>query len=258
MDEKNKALKTASVRLWDSMAPDFVREPPAFDSDAFLSFIERKSRPDGTMSVFDLGCGAGAYSLALAGRVESTLGADISPEMIRLAREQAEKYGLSNAAFMCLDWDKADTGALGIRGAFDIALAHMTPALTGREALLKLLDCSRAHCFIARPLRREDPILDQVSRIAGIAPTAGAGEYIWTALRELGLEWESFTLDRSREDVLPVEKAADRYICRAAAKKELTQKRAGEIDAYVRGLAQEGTVRIFVKTTVEYIYCKVR
>lgn len=258
MNQKNQERKAASVRLWDLMAPDFVREPPSFDSDPFLSFMERKAAPEKDHKVFDLGCGTGTYSLALSGRVKSVLGTDFSPEMIRLAREQAEKHGAGNLSFMRLDWDEADIDALGFRGAFDIAFAHMTPALSGREGLLKLLDCSRVHCFIARPLRRDDPILTHARELAGIEAPETGGPDLWAVLRDRGLEWESVTLDRYREEQLPVEKAADRYVSRVAAKTELSPERAEAINAYVRSLAQEGLVRVFVETTVEYIYCKVR
>jgi ubiquinone/menaquinone biosynthesis C-methylase UbiE len=42
--------------------------------------------------VLEIGCGAGAFSRLLAGRAESVLGIDLSPRMIRLARERSEPY----------------------------------------------------------------------------------------------------------------------------------------------------------------------
>lgn len=53
--------------------------------------------------VLDAGCGEGAISLALAGRGYSTVGLDMSPTAIELARREAERRGLSNASFEVAD-----------------------------------------------------------------------------------------------------------------------------------------------------------
>jgi ubiquinone/menaquinone biosynthesis C-methylase UbiE len=53
--------------------------------------------------VLDAGCGEGAISLALAGQGHSTVGLDMSPTAIELARLEAERRGLSNASFEVAD-----------------------------------------------------------------------------------------------------------------------------------------------------------
>jgi len=53
--------------------------------------------------VLDVGCGEAAISLALAARGHSTLGLDLSPTAIDLARREAEKRGLTNATFEVAD-----------------------------------------------------------------------------------------------------------------------------------------------------------
>src|ERR1700742_5358165 len=49
--------------------------------------------------VLDAGCGEAAVSLYLAARGFTTVGLDQSPTAVALAREEAEKRGLTNATF---------------------------------------------------------------------------------------------------------------------------------------------------------------
>jgi 2-heptyl-1-hydroxyquinolin-4(1H)-one methyltransferase len=53
--------------------------------------------------VLDVGCGEAAISLALAEQGYNTVGLDLSPTAIDLARREAEKRGLTNAAFEVAD-----------------------------------------------------------------------------------------------------------------------------------------------------------
>ena len=53
--------------------------------------------------VLDVGCGEAAISLFLAERGYTTVGLDLSPTAIDLARREAEKRGLTNASFEVAD-----------------------------------------------------------------------------------------------------------------------------------------------------------
>jgi SAM-dependent methyltransferase len=54
-------------------------------------------------NVLDVGCGEAAVSLYLAERGHHTVGLDLSPTAIDLARREAEKRGLKNATFEVAD-----------------------------------------------------------------------------------------------------------------------------------------------------------
>src|SRR5215831_10906087 len=53
--------------------------------------------------VLDVGCGEAAISLTLAERGHATLGLDLSPTAIDLARREAASRGLTNATFQVAD-----------------------------------------------------------------------------------------------------------------------------------------------------------
>ncbi|MEO8330114.1 MAG: methyltransferase domain-containing protein, partial [Candidatus Nanopelagicales bacterium] len=57
--------------------------------------VMRDKLPEAPACVADLGCGTGSLSVLLASRGYEVLGIDLSPEMIRRARQKAAVQGLS-------------------------------------------------------------------------------------------------------------------------------------------------------------------
>jgi 2-heptyl-1-hydroxyquinolin-4(1H)-one methyltransferase len=77
--------------------------------------------------VLDVGCGEAAISLTLAERGYTTVGLDLSPTAIDLARREAENRGLTNAAFEVADISSF-TGYDGRFGTIvDSTLFHSIP-----------------------------------------------------------------------------------------------------------------------------------
>lgn len=64
----------------------------------------------GSETALDLYCGAGTITLCLAGRARRVIGAEIVPEAIRDAKENAERNGVKNVEFFC--GDAAETAAM--------------------------------------------------------------------------------------------------------------------------------------------------
>lgn len=69
--------------------------------------------------VLDVGCGEGAISLYLAERGHTTVGLDLSPTAIDLARRDAAERGLSNATFEVADISSFASYPPGSEGRFD-------------------------------------------------------------------------------------------------------------------------------------------
>jgi SAM-dependent methyltransferase len=77
--------------------------------------------------VLDVGCGEAAISLGLAERGYTTVGLDLSPTAIELARREAESRGLTNASFAVADISSF-TGYDGRFGTIvDSTLFHSIP-----------------------------------------------------------------------------------------------------------------------------------
>jgi 2-heptyl-1-hydroxyquinolin-4(1H)-one methyltransferase len=86
--------------------------------------------------VLDVGCGEAAISLYLAERGFTTVGLDLSPTAIDLARKEAAKRGLTNATFEVADIS-AFTGFDGRFGTIvDSTLFHSIP-VEAREGYMQ-------------------------------------------------------------------------------------------------------------------------
>jgi SAM-dependent methyltransferase len=92
------------------------------------------------MRVLDLACGDGHYTRELARRGASVVGVDISPEMVRLAREAESRSPLG------IEYHCADAASLPALGNFDLVTAayllHYAPDLeTLRRMCVNIADC---------------------------------------------------------------------------------------------------------------------
>jgi 2-heptyl-1-hydroxyquinolin-4(1H)-one methyltransferase len=77
--------------------------------------------------ILDVGCGEAAISMTLAAQGHNTVGLDLSPTAIELARREAAKRGLTNAAFEVADISTF-TGYDGRFGTIvDSTLFHSMP-----------------------------------------------------------------------------------------------------------------------------------
>ena len=92
-----------SIAFWDKIADKYAKKPVR-DEDAYEQTLERTlSYLRYSNHMLELGCGTGTTALRLAGGVENITASDVSPNMIRIARNKAESEGVSNVSFICAD-----------------------------------------------------------------------------------------------------------------------------------------------------------
>ncbi|HME69273.1 MAG TPA: class I SAM-dependent methyltransferase [Myxococcota bacterium] len=101
-----------------------------YDHRFLLSQLPMRCGP-----ALEVGCGAGAFSRLLAARCAHVLGLDLSPEMIRRARERTA--GLRNVAFRVEDASHCDLPGEAFDCVASIATLHHLPA---EPTLLRLHD----------------------------------------------------------------------------------------------------------------------
>lgn len=86
-------------------------------TEAEVERAMRMLRPQGGERVLDLACGSGRHSLELKRQGFEAVGADISPELLEIARREAEKEGLD------VSFVEADLRELEFDAEFDIVLS---------------------------------------------------------------------------------------------------------------------------------------
>jgi SAM-dependent methyltransferase len=102
----------------------------------------RMLKPEGGERVLDLACGSGRHSLELKRQGFEAVGADISPELLEVARRDAERDGLE------VSFVEADLRELDFDAEFDIVLSLNDGAIgyleTDEENLRSFAVISRA------------------------------------------------------------------------------------------------------------------
>jgi len=104
----------------------------AAQNDHYLNFLLRHL-PLNCDRVLEIGCGTGTFARVLAARAQHVLAIDLSPEMIRLARERST--GISNLEFHLGDILDMALAAESFDCIASIATLHHLPY---REMLLKM------------------------------------------------------------------------------------------------------------------------
>jgi 2-heptyl-1-hydroxyquinolin-4(1H)-one methyltransferase len=115
------AYRGDSDRFGEGVRPPWSIGIPQPELSAFIE--QGKFHGD----VLDVGCGEAAISLHLAERGHTTVGLDLAPTAIELARREAAKRGLTNASFEVADISSF-TGYDGRFGTIvDSTLFHSIP-----------------------------------------------------------------------------------------------------------------------------------
>jgi SAM-dependent methyltransferase len=93
------------MSIYSLLAPFYDAMNSEVDYNALAEYCQRtleKHEVSPTSLVLDLGCGTGAVTIPLAKRGYDMIGIDLSPEMLTVARERAEKEGLTDSILFLL------------------------------------------------------------------------------------------------------------------------------------------------------------
>ena len=158
-------------------------------------------------------------------------------------------------------------------GAGSLALGHNDPEVNAAmidmltsEAPLHTLDlmnrCAAGHCFLVKPTRRSDEIMDGAFGEVGLPRKAdeldmtvlNTFNYLWLKgiTPEVTSKKEIWTLERS------VEKMTAWCIDQASLRKELTSEEKERVHGFVEKRSVGGTVTEKVETTVVTVYWEVQ
>lgn len=248
-------------RKWDAMAPTFYgQEVPAFAESPLLRLTEREGMAGPESRVLEIGCGPGKYCLALAGRCASVTGLDISEKMLDYARGEAARLGLDNADFRRADWGAVDLDALGWRGAFDLALAWLTPAVIDYESFFKFCAASRSWCVLGNHVRRAESLSDRFRSLFGLEAAETAEDdliYATAALLRLGKRPRLAYAENNWERTGGLEELYEKYRRRLAACGPVRPEDSDRLRAWLAAEAgADGLVHERLSATIGILYWK--
>lgn len=245
--------------IWDGRAEEFEKKPiPDRKEDPFLQYLWKKAEPREDMQILDIGCGAGQYALALSPWVKRVVGTDVSAGMIRAAKKRAKMLGADNAQFLAADWSETEIDRVSWRESFDIVFAHMTPAICDYHTLDLMNACTKKHCFLVKPARRSDLLLDGAFGEIGLTEQREKADT--TVLNAFTCLWlKGYTPEVTvRDEVWNLERSATDMIrwCidRAGTYRELNFWEKEKIGRYILDREENGKVIERVSTAIVTIY----
>jgi predicted TPR repeat methyltransferase len=123
----NVQNNASAKALWEKRALHYdktvnrVKEGQPRDKDDYISkMLDRiEVQPDWT--VLDIGCGPGTLAIPLAQKAQSVTALDISSEMLKRLKDNAEKKGVDNIRYVNADWEEAFNA--GQPGHHDVVVA---------------------------------------------------------------------------------------------------------------------------------------
>ena len=149
-----------TAAFWDGMADRYAARP-IDDPDAYQATLDRvQAHLDTPFSVLELGCGTGTTALHLYPHVVHYRGTDLSPEMIRIARDRAAQVPQTALRFSVSSLG-ATTGTWNAVLAFNLlhlvddlpaALAHIRSLLPPGGLFLGKTPCLKGKPWLRLPI----------------------------------------------------------------------------------------------------------
>lgn len=89
-----------NIHLFDGVASEYTTEVSPYRHAQFLAMVH-EMKLTGSENILDIGCGAGVLSLEAASRIPrgQLTGIDLSPRMIQMAEELADRVGMRNVRY---------------------------------------------------------------------------------------------------------------------------------------------------------------
>lgn len=148
--------------FWNSMAGKYERNQDQKRREErvnqIITMIERSGLDLNGAEVLDIGAGTGSVAIPLAKLGARVTAIDFSDSMLTQLTERAERENVPISRVLHLNWDEVDLDTYNLRGAFDLVIASMTPAVRCPNTFRRMLDAGRGvYYYIGWVNRRWDP-----------------------------------------------------------------------------------------------------
>ncbi|WP_265823550.1 class I SAM-dependent methyltransferase [Geovibrio ferrireducens] len=162
------AARAQQEKFWNNKAKNFPRYEAGEDN--YESRMLNIARSHGVVfkdaDILDVGCGSGMYTIRLAKEAKHVTAADISSEMLRILKDDAEAQGINNIVTYLGDWLEFKSDR-----KFDVVFCSMTPAVQSEEGRLKVLEHAKGWVvYMGFAGRMESCMLSGLYEHYGIIP----------------------------------------------------------------------------------------
>lgn len=264
---RNLHLKDLHIQqiFWDSRADGFnksvFKEKNIKKTNNLLKLLTEKGALNKEGEVLDIGCGPGKYSLEFSKSTKKVTAIDISPEMIKYAKDNVKRENINNISFENIPWEKVNIEEKGWEKKFDLVFASMCPGINNKDTLMKMVQATKTHCFMSSFASRKDKIMDTLYKeVYNEEPSSRWGKNIYCAyniLWNLGFYPEISYEDVKREKVYELEKAIELYTLQIQKKKEDSNSIKNKVTEYLTNINQNGSIKDTMEAKIAWIYWRV-
>lgn len=117
--------------------------------------------------VLDIGCGTGKYAVEFANAEMFVCGIDISPKMLKFARENLINVG-GDFDLILSTWQDIDENSLTEDGKYDLVFASNSPGIRDISDIEKMCKVSKKYCFINKYANRSDYLKEDFAKYIGV------------------------------------------------------------------------------------------
>lgn len=150
--------KSSPKELWDKRAESFNKRisrvidgSEGLDKDDYISKLLDKITVEPDWNVLDIGCGPGTITIPLARKVKTVTGLDVSSEMLKHLKTNADNAGLSNINYINSSWQ--DAFKENKVDEYDVVVASRS-LMSGdiREAISNINSIARQSVYLTLPI----------------------------------------------------------------------------------------------------------
>lgn len=255
--ESSNMNLSATKDVWDLRAKEFNGKDKNARMDEVIEFLLSKNIVNKSSEILDIGCGPGKYSVEFSKKSKYVTGIDISPNMIKYARENAEKLNIRNISFDAVPWQHIDLNQRAWNNRFDLVFASMSPAIDSKDTLVKMNEASKGYCFLSGFVTREDEVRDTINRLSS------KGKYInnwgikmycaFNILWQLGIYPEIYYRDVQWENKRRLEDAINVYTVHIKEEPQIVY----DIKNYLNSISKDGIIVENTKAKIGWMIWRV-
>ena len=201
---------------WDKKAQRYGRyssNPNTLEA-AMFHLMEKMGVDFSDTRVLDIGCGTGVYTLHLAQKAQHVDALDISEEMLKILRNDANKHGLNSVHTVHSDWENfslPDT-------LYDYALSTMSPATRTPGGFAKMSRSAHTKIFLGWGDKKGTSLLEKLfaAHDSTYMPPNGAIKLrAWLEANSISYQLREYAETKTRSK--PLSKAIESYSWRLEA-----------------------------------------
>ncbi|ADD67765.1 Methyltransferase type 11 [Denitrovibrio acetiphilus DSM 12809] len=161
-------LENKTKNMWNKKAlsyPRYTDNPDAFEAEVIYK-IQKQGIDLTKMSILDVGCGSGKFTIGLGKKAKDVHGIDISDEMLRILTEDSANEGVNNITTQQTDWESY----IKKPESFDIVFCSTTPAVRSPEDYKTVTEIARQYViYLGWAGRKDSVITDELYNIYDIS-----------------------------------------------------------------------------------------